>query len=73
MNDYLAIGNDELREEIKEGQTIYNEELNRRGMVKFATDDKGNKTNLLLFITHNEIEYIVGVSGRLVQDWKVVR
>lgn len=72
LDNFIAIGNDELKGSIKEGDVIYSEKLNRKGIVKFGTDENGEKTDMLVFIKYGDVSYLVGVSGQLINDWVVI-
>ncbi len=72
MTDYLAVGNDELRDSVKEGDWVVNESKSMYGAVQYGTDSEGNKTSLLGFIEYKDSHYLVSIENKLFGDWKVV-
>jgi len=70
----LAVGNDDLGEEVKEGDLVYNPVLEIKGVVNFGVDVNGVKTNLLCGVAAKKgSDYLCGVSGRLIYPWKLVK
>ncbi len=70
MNDFVAIGNEELGDSVKKGDTVVNGEL--LGNVTYAWDSSGNESDLLGFVTIDEDDWVVSIGGKLVFGWKKV-
>lgn len=72
MENYMEIGNDELKGRVKEGDKVYSVELNLYGIVECSKNEKGDKINILVFIKNGDASYLVGIDGRLIKDWIIV-
>lgn len=67
MNNYFAVGNDELGEEVKKGDLVHSIS-GHIGEVEYGTTEDGRETNILGFITAaNGTPYLVAVNGRLIK------
>ena len=69
-----AIGNDELKEEVRIGDIVINTKTKERIMItvdSYSRDaETGEVNKLLIFNTDEEcISYIIGVNGRLINPW----
>ena len=66
---YIAIGNDELEQQVQEGDVITDGE--NEYLVKFSYSD--DKRMSILTVTKVDGEsYLVGVQGKLIAPWRLV-
>lgn len=73
MNDFpfIAIGNDELGDPLKEGDSIQCHHCYKTHPIKCGRDSKTKeKTNLILFYSCGEKSYLAGIDGKsiLIKD-----
>ena len=69
-----AIGNDELKEEVRIGDIVINTKTKERIMItvdSYSRDAETGEVNILLIFNTDEecISYIIGVNGRLINPW----
>ncbi len=70
MENFVAVGKDELGDPVKKGDAVVNGELS--GNVSYALDSSGNESDLLGFVTIDEDDWVVSIGGKLVFGWKKV-
>lgn len=72
MENFLAIGAEELGAEVKKGEKVAKGGL--MGNVEYGIDSiTGKESNLLGFVTgKNGKSYLVAVSGKLLEGWEKV-
>lgn len=63
----LAIGNDELQEEVKEGDWIINLDSLLEGKVDFTYSTDGSIS--MLTLKKDDCTYMVGLQGKLMSPW----
>lgn len=66
---FCAISNDDLNdpEDIREGDLVYCYKCGFKHPIKFGTNDKGKKTNMIGGVRCGYNYYLVMVSGRLIK------
>lgn len=69
---YIGFGNDTLNKmpKVADGDPIICMQCQCVHKLESANDEKGNKTDLLMFYTCGEKQYLGAVSGRLVAGLK---
>jgi hypothetical protein len=69
VENYVAVGNDELGTEVKKGDWVVKGNL--RGQVEYATDENGPSLGIIGYTTVADgTSYIVAIEGRLAFGWK---
>lgn len=72
IENFMAIGADEVSQPDKEGDLVENVRTGKRGVIELGKDSDGRKSNVIFFITEDGSSYIVGVGGKLLNHWCVV-
>jgi len=73
---FLAVGNEELHDFVSAGDTVelMIDSKPVQCTVDCSTNPKtGEKTNTLMFVTHNGTSYLVGIMGKLLSGITVIR
>lgn len=72
MNDFIAVGNDELGGSVKKGDTVVHED-GRTGPLFFGIDGKtGEESTVLGFINVGNNSYLVAIAGKLMKGWRKI-
>jgi hypothetical protein len=64
----MAVGNDELGECVKEGDIVSCPHCGKTHPLRCSRDEKGRKSDLLLFIRCGKASYVVGMAGKLLKN-----
>ena len=76
MNNYMAVGNDELGNKVAIGDTITNVKTGERITITEENYGKnaetGERTELILAYEKEGSTYLIGVAGQLIHPWEKV-
>lgn len=68
MENFVAIGSDELGTAVKKGDKLVKGNLS--GILEYGKDVNGKENNLLGFVTCGEHYYLVAINDQLVFGWE---
>lgn len=68
MENFIAIGNDELGNLVKKGDKLIKGELS--GTLQYGTNADGKETNIMGFVTVGETAYLAAIKDQLVFGWE---
>ncbi len=72
----LAVGNDELGQEVYIGDIIFNSQTGEEITISkknYGTDgETGKISKMLLFYTKEDCSYLIGVAGKLLNPWEKI-
>ncbi len=68
MENFVAIGADELGLKVKKGDKLVKGCLS--GILEYGKDNKGNESNTLGFVKCGKKSYLASINDRLLRGWE---